>query len=86
MDMGYINRLLWVSIVLVGWGLIGLIADMVKEGAGARITPSGLPGATLLTIGILFGAVGQILIRLVAKIDVLEQRLAKLNERTSASK
>ncbi len=81
MDIGYINRLLWVSILLMLWGFVGLIVEVVKE--GAQITPRGLPGATLLTMGLLIGAVGQVLIRQAARIDLLEQRLTKLGERAS---
>ena len=78
MISNYINRLLWISILITMWGLIGVIAETVDK--DWKITPGGLPATTLFILGLLIGAIGQILIRMDAKIDVLEQRLSKLKE------
>jgi hypothetical protein len=78
MIFNHINRLLWISIILTMWGLVGVIAEMVDK--EWKITPKGLPASTLFVVGFLIGAIGQILIRMDAKIDVLAQRQSKLKE------
>jgi hypothetical protein len=70
-----------VTIILILWGLVGLIVESVSE--DVRITPRGLSGSTLLAMGLLFGAVGQVLFRLALRIEILELRLNKLSENAS---
>jgi hypothetical protein len=73
MGTGDVNRLLGASALCTLWGLAGVVVETVSE--GIVITPRGLPGATLLMIGLLTGAVGQLLFRQAVKIEALERRL-----------
>jgi hypothetical protein len=77
-----VNRLLLASTLATLWGLAGLIVEGVSE--GVQITPRGLPGATLLTIGIFTGAVGQLLLRQALKIEALERRLQAQGQRADS--
>jgi hypothetical protein len=84
MIVGYVNRLLWLSLLITLWGFVGLILESLK--GDTQITTPGLPGATLLTLGLLIGLIGQVLFRLAAKIEVLELRISKLSEKNTQEK
>jgi hypothetical protein len=84
MIVGYVNRLLWLSLLITLWGFVGLILESLK--GDTQITTSGLPAATLLTLGLLIGLIGQVLLRLAAKIEVLELRISKLSEKNTQEK
>jgi hypothetical protein len=84
MIVGYVNRLLWLSLLITLWGFVGLILESLK--GDTQITTPGLPAATLLTLGLLIGLIGQVLLRLAAKIEVLELRISKLSEKNTQEK
>jgi hypothetical protein len=81
-DMDRVNRLLWVSCLCILWGLPGMIVELASEGK-TQITPSGLPGATLLMIGIITGAISQVLFQLTTRIEILEHRLSEKRDQSS---
>ncbi len=68
--MREVNGVLWVSLILIFWGLGRSIYD-VYSGQGFFRGPD---GGTLLLFGILFGTVGQALFRLHTKLTFLERR------------
>ena len=80
--MDRVNRLLWASCLCIFWGLAGVVVETVSE--GTQITPRGLPGATLLIFGMFTAAIGVALVQLTAKIEVLERRLSKKEDRSSS--
>jgi hypothetical protein len=68
--MREVNSVLWVSLILIAWGIGRGIYD-VSTGEALFRTPD---GGTLLLLGILFGSVGQALFRLQARLIFLESR------------
>ena len=78
--MDRVNRLLWVSCICILWGLAGVIVETVSE--GTQITPRGLPGATLLMLGVIAGAIGQVLFQLTTRIEILERRSSEKGDRS----
>jgi hypothetical protein len=75
-----VNGLLLASLLLVIGGLATLILEAV--GLGSQVSRPAPSGGTLLLVGVLFGAVGQIMLRQNARIEALERRLSNGSNQT----
>ena len=71
--MREVNGVLWVSLILIAWGIGRGIYDVANGGTFFQVPD----GGTLLLLGLLFGSVGQALFRLQARLIYLESRKPK---------
>ena len=80
--MRQIYAILWVSLFCVIWGVVRLLFEIF--GNNDSPSPYNLNGQTLLLVGILCGAVGQVLFRQQARIMDMERALGWRDKRPAA--
>jgi hypothetical protein len=73
-----VKGLLLASLLLVIGGLATLVLEAV--GLGSEVNRPVPSGVTLLLVGVLIGAVGQVLLGQNARIEALERRLSERSE------